>query len=231
MDWRGHGRTVFRNSNGVKGFHESFDQVFADMLQLLAIEVPGMRPGIPTFVAGHSMGGLLALSFVHHYKLQIPQLRGVIAQAPALSPGTPVPWWLQLIVKWIGGTWFGRFTQANNLALDGLCSYEPVVRQYLRDPLVHARISLRLAKDMLVHSEILKRLARQFSTPVIVYHSARDQYTRADASEDWVIACGSKDKRFFGFPDDRVEHEIHNEPSVRDRIIRDYTAWILERSK
>ncbi|KAJ3015333.1 UNVERIFIED_CONTAM: hypothetical protein HDU68_012772 [Siphonaria sp. JEL0065] len=198
MDWRGHGRTFFRNANATQGFHESFGQVFADMLQLLAIEVPGVKPGLPTFIAGHSMGGLLALSFVHHHKGQIPQLRGIISQAPALATPKPIPWLIKIAAKLLGG-WLGWIVQPNALDLDGLCSYEPVVHAYLKDPLVHGLISLRLLKDMLVHGELMKRVARTFSTPVIVYHAHGDRFTSAKAAEEWVVSCGSLDKRFFGF--------------------------------
>ncbi|KAJ3061216.1 hypothetical protein HDU98_002864 [Podochytrium sp. JEL0797] len=231
MDWRGHGRTVFRNANGRKGFHESYEQVFADMLQLNSIEVDGMVPGVPLFVAGHSMGGLLALSFVHHHKEHLPNLRGVISQAPALSLPKPVPFLARILATWFGAGWLGKIVQPNELELNGLCSSETVIQDYLKDPLVHGMISLRLVRDMLVHSELLKRLSKRFTTPLIIYHSEGDRFTSAKGAELFVNECGSKDKIFKGFAGQSLEHELHNEPAVKEAIIDEYVAWIDERSK
>ncbi|KAJ3066501.1 hypothetical protein HDU99_003831 [Rhizoclosmatium hyalinum] len=230
MDWRGHGRTVYRNAGGLKGFHTSFTQVHLDALHLLTLS-PAPQ-GTPLFVAGHSMGGLLALSFTHAQKQKLPSLRGVIAQAPAIAPGKPVPWLIKIIANWLGGfDLFGRYTENNQLELDGLCSDEGVVRDYLRDPLVHGMISLRLVKDMLQHAHTLITFAKQFTTPLIVYHAFSDKFTDPRASEEFVLACGSKDKKYYGFKDARgLEHEIHNEPSVKDRIVSEYIAWIHERA-
>ncbi|KAJ3345513.1 hypothetical protein HDU83_004020 [Entophlyctis luteolus] len=206
MDWRGHGRTFFRNPGSIRGFHDSFNQVFEDMLQLYAIPVEGMTRAVPTFVAGHSMGGLLSLCFTHIHKGKIQSLRGCISQAPALGPGTPVNWILVLIVKWFGGI-LGKFTQPNGLQIGGLCSSESVIRAYLRDPLVHNLVSFRMGRDMFQHSEFLAKCAAQFKTPLIMYHSIKDTFTSPVASKKFYDAAGSVDKLFKGFKGEGLEHE------------------------
>jgi alpha-beta hydrolase superfamily lysophospholipase len=50
------------------------------------------QEGVPHFIMGHSMGGLLSLCFVIDYGRQLGGLAGCIASAPAVRPGFPVPW-------------------------------------------------------------------------------------------------------------------------------------------
>ncbi|KAJ3121548.1 hypothetical protein HK100_012338 [Physocladia obscura] len=204
LDWRGHGRTFFRNANAIQGYHESFSQVFADMLQLYSIDINGStKNAVPVFVAGHSLGGLLALAFTQLYKNKIQNLRGCISQAPAI--GTHVHWILRFLVKIIGSL-LGKFVQRNALQIDKLCSSENAIRSYLRDPLVHELISFRLAKDMFVYGDLMQSTARQFTTPLIVYHSKNDKFTCAATSKKFVAEAGSRDKIYkeFGTP---FEHE------------------------
>ncbi|KAI8607806.1 Alpha/Beta hydrolase protein [Chytriomyces sp. MP71] len=232
IDWRGHGRTVLRNKNGVQGFHESFDTVFEDMIQVLGVPVEGATADTPLFVMGHSMGGLLALAFVHKYKSRLPNLRGCISQAPALAPGKPIPAFLASLIRLLGGV-LGKVTQPNELDLEGLCSSDPVVEAYLKDPFNHGLISFRLAKDMLVHQKMLLDSAGSWNTPLIMYHNCRDRFTDAKTSESYFnAASGVTDKKFYGFQESQMlEHEVHNEPSVSHSITSDYIEWIHDRAK
>ncbi|KAI8616944.1 Alpha/Beta hydrolase protein [Chytriomyces sp. MP71] len=236
MDARGHGRTA--KKSGGTGHARSFNAIFDDMLQLLGLDVTlkasdsqSLR-GIPLFVGGHSMGGLLALSFVLTRKHQLPNLRGCISQAPALGVA-PVHWFLKLLVMFLGRFWLINWiTQPNNLALAGLCSHEPVIIDYVKDPLVHGIISIALAREIFIYQKLVLSKAREFTIPLITYHSSLDKFTYANASEQFVVEAASKDKKLKIIPaSEALEHEIHNEPSAKDRIVEDYIEWIMERSK
>ncbi|KAJ3204493.1 hypothetical protein HDU82_005791, partial [Entophlyctis luteolus] len=154
LDYRGHGRTVFKNK-GIQGYTYSFEQVYQDLLQLAALPVDGLNEnGLPTFIFGHSMGGLIALGFVVAHGSSIPNLRGVISQAPAIGPGKPVPGLLQTGVKLVGNL-IPKVLMNNNLDLEGLSSSQAAVEDYLRDPLNHPYITVQLARDMFVTSDRL----------------------------------------------------------------------------
>ncbi len=80
FDLRGHG-----NSEGVRGHFPSIEQVRQDIDEL--ITAAGERyVGIPGFLYGHSLGGILALNYVLERK---PDLAGVVITSPGLkiSPG------------------------------------------------------------------------------------------------------------------------------------------------
>ena len=82
MDYRGHGRTLKKNLKSVAGYHTSFEQIWADLLELQDVVVDGVdvSPNTPTFVMGHSLGGLLALTFVANNFEKIRNFAGVISQ-------------------------------------------------------------------------------------------------------------------------------------------------------
>ncbi|KAJ3151667.1 hypothetical protein HK101_001874, partial [Irineochytrium annulatum] len=76
MDYRGHGRTLKKDPKPTPGF-SNFDKVFEDLLILDSIDLDH-APDLPTFIMGHSLGGLLALTFAHHFssKLRSKNFRG-----------------------------------------------------------------------------------------------------------------------------------------------------------
>ncbi|KAJ3345191.1 hypothetical protein HDU83_004313 [Entophlyctis luteolus] len=229
LDYRGHGRTVFKNK-GIQGYTYSFEQVYQDLLQLAALPVDGLNEnGLPTFIFGHSMGGLIALGFVVAHGSSIPNLRGVISQAPAIGPGKPVPGLLQTGVKLVGNL-IPKVQQNNNLDLEGLSSSQAAVEDYLRDPLNHPYITVQLARDMFVTSDRLIAAAADFQLPLIMYHNELDIFTSPVISSEWFKKAGSSDKTYKLFTKaDLLGHEIHGEPSVKEGIISDYVAWMNAR--
>ncbi|TPX30311.1 hypothetical protein SmJEL517_g06101 [Synchytrium microbalum] len=94
LDFMGHGRTQVVN-NSVKGATD-FETVFAQMDML----VFGTKHNLPVFLMGHSLGGLLVLAYAQSRGPRIPNLRGVICQAPALKV-VPLP--LGILAKALGG--------------------------------------------------------------------------------------------------------------------------------
>jgi acylglycerol lipase len=230
MDYRGHGRTLFKNVKSEAVGLTQFDKVWEDIIVMEAIEVDGVPKGLPTFIMGHSLGGLLALTFAHNHHARIPNFRGVIAQAPAIRPGTPVPGILKMAAKVLGTSMLPRHSQSNNLDLTGLCSDQSVVDAYVVDPLNHGLITMRLARDIFVHGDEMESIvgAGKFKQPVIIYFSPDDKLTGVAGGRLFYERCGSADKTFKEFPG--AKHELHNEPDHKAEIIKDYVAWILKRS-
>ena len=81
-DQRGHGR-----SGGRRGHVDSMDQLHDDLEDQLA---GAARLGLPTFVLGHSMGGLVTTSYALTDR---PQPQGLVLSAPALALAEKA--WLQ----------------------------------------------------------------------------------------------------------------------------------------
>ncbi|KAI9340552.1 ciliary BBSome complex subunit 1-domain-containing protein [Obelidium mucronatum] len=229
MDWRGHGRTLKSNKDGVPGYCGSFLQVHLDMLQLYNIDVEGVPKSLPTFAYGQSMGGLLALLFAKNHGSKIQNLSGVISQSPAIKagapPSAPVLWAVRSL-----GSFVPKVTQPNELDIMGINSSEDRIVEYLKDPLNHGLISVQLAKDMFDGIDEITAAAGDFKFPLIMYHNQSDRLTIATGSSELFSKIGSSDKKYFEFAADlKLGHELHNESTVQQSIISDYTTWIFER--
>ncbi|KAJ3121547.1 hypothetical protein HK100_012337 [Physocladia obscura] len=233
MDWRGHGRTCLKNRDAIKGYHFSYNQVFDDMLQLDQINIPDIPNAteLPTFVFGHSMGGLVALSFVHSRKHAIPKLHGCIAQAPAIGVGNSVSAVIRLAVKGLGNL-LQKQCIISVLEAGGGCSDRAVVEDSYRDPLNHSSVSLKLGKDGYDAIDDLNSRAHEFDVPLLLRHSVLDRFTDPKATVEFFVACGSEDKSLrLHTETEGLLHEVHLEPSAKNYIIRDYITWILNRAQ
>ncbi|KAJ3220191.1 hypothetical protein HDU67_005517 [Dinochytrium kinnereticum] len=206
LDYRGHGRTLKKNLPiSQPGFLGSFELVWADILAMNDIVVPGVPSGLPTFVMGHSLGGLLALSFVKHNATKITNFRGVISQAPAIRPATPISGPVKFAAKLLGASVLPRFSQPNGLIVEEICTEKSVVDGFISDPLNHGFITLSAARDIVIYGEELTSEATKFAYPIIMYFSRDDKLTGFEAGKGFIEKCGSTDKTFKEFS--VVRHE------------------------
>ncbi|KAJ3191787.1 hypothetical protein HK101_007412 [Irineochytrium annulatum] len=207
MDYRGHGRTLAKT--GAPAF-TIFDKVFEDLLLLDAIPIdPSYPENLPTFVMGHSLGGLLALAFSLHHssKLRSKNFRGVISQAPPIRDAKPTSFSVRIVAKLFGVHVMPRLSHTNMLSLDGLCSSDEVLVSYREDPLVHDLITLRLCRDIFISREFLDSIAgaASFKCPYLMYFSRDDTLVDVEGGRVFYRQSGSKDKTFKEFSG--VKHE------------------------
>ncbi|KAL2913973.1 hypothetical protein HK105_206564 [Polyrhizophydium stewartii] len=233
LDYRGHGRTHKINEiNGrstVLGYMGSFKLTFDDMLALYNSTADGVELSadalkvLPTFVYGHSLGGLVALSFVKTHADKIANFKGIIASAPAVASAKPTPAPIVAAAKAFGTNILEKFNDDNKLDLNGISTDPAIIEAYKADPFVHGRISLRAARDIFVYGDRLMAEAPSFVAPIYIAHSPNDLLTSFDKSKAFFERLGSTDKTFREFPG--LAHELHNEPN-KDEIIAGYLAWL-----
>ncbi len=216
IDLRGHG-----NSEGKRGYAKNFNALLDDVEALLEY-TDNSQFGVPHYLMGHSMGGLLVLT----YGLKrIPQhLKGIISQAPALEP-VKGPSGAQMAILKFLRPFMSGFTAGNGLNPADVCKDQEVVLQYQEDPLVHDRISISLAVEMLDTGKWTLGNASAWVLPLLLLHGGDDKITSANASESFAEAAGSHcDFKLVeeGF------HELHNDPE-HEKVYQTYADWILNK--
>lgn len=215
MDLRGHGR-----STGRRGHAPSLE-VMLDDIDLLLEEAGRRFPGRPRFLYGHSMGGLLVL---YYTLLRRPPLAGVIATGSALR--TPLA---EQKVKVTLARLLSRLLPALTLpsGLDpATISRDPaVVQAYRNDPLVHDRISFRLAGELLRASRWVMEHAAEFPLPLLLIHGGADRLTLPEGSREFADRAGRNCtlKIWEG-----LYHEVHNEPE-QGEVLADILSWMEKR--
>lgn len=250
LDTRGHGHTQLENDKWLEYLEDSlfiegagpkklrsftikgytkFKKVYQDMLVLNLINKIDGEDALPTFVFGHSLGGLIALGFTDEMASRIPYLKGVIAQAPAIASPKPIPLYAKIAAAFSKFPFIGELTQPNQLDVSGLVKNNAqVLNAYKNDVMIHNRISVQTVHDILKTAKVLFKHANRFQTPFITYHCIEDTFTSYNASLRYFESVtGTKDKTFKTFSN--CGHEIHNEPEYRQAIINDYIDWIKKR--
>ncbi|MGH7903275.1 MAG: lysophospholipase [Candidatus Dormibacteraceae bacterium] len=214
IDLRGHGR-----SEGTRLDVISFDDHVADTLHALR-SARAADPGLPAFLLGHSMGGLVALLLAvrHPDEVQFLVLSGALTAVPAgISPFTLAA--ARLLAR--------LAPRAGVSPVDlALVSRDPeVVRAYMADPLVShvGKIPARLGMEMFGAIGEVRSRVGSFTKPLLVMHGAADRLSDPEGSRYVYDHAASPDKTLKIY--EGLFHEIFNEPE-RDLVLADLRAWL-----
>ncbi len=228
FDLRGHGK-----SGGKRGHTPTYDTLMDDIAHLLD-EAATRYPGLPRFLYGHSLGGNLVINYALRRcsfatdtvtlsaAEQSRRVSGVIATSPGLRVANPLPP-LQVTLAKVMNKLQPGMQMANGLALDGLARDPEVIRAYTNDPLVHNKISVRLATGMLDAGEWALAHAAEFPLPLLLVHGTKDILTSAKASEEFAARAPASRctlKLWEGF-----YHETHNEPEKAE-VLAYMVDWL-----
>jgi acylglycerol lipase len=214
LDHRGRGR-----SEGERFYVDKFSDWLADVDKLVGI-ARSENPSVPVYVLGHSVGGVIASSYVFEHQSDIA---GLICESFALDVGLP---------------------ELFQLALEGVSHLVPHLPVYSlkneifsRDPAVVAEMN----NDPLIKgekqpaetvSEVLKAAARlkenmpDFNVPVFIIHGTDDQATRPAGSRYFYDNVGSADKTLKLY--EGGYHDLLNDID-RETVMADILAWVNER--
>lgn len=216
-DHRGHG-----HSPGQRGHIPRWDVFRADVGRMLA----GLRAldnvAVPVFLYGHSMGGLMVLDYGLHGSG--PEPAGIIASAPFLYPEA-LPRWRRLMAA-VAARLMPEFGETAGIDARTLSRDPAVVRDYEQDPLVHSRISARLAHEMFTTAARTRRSGHAFRHPLLIVHGEADRLAPATGSERFFAGLGRGDFERRTWPETR--HEPHNDLD-RDEVLATIEEWLLAR--
>lgn len=183
MDLRGNGR-----SGGQRAYVERWEEYREDLHRFVAL-VRREEPGLPIFLLGNSLGGLIVLDYVLHH----PEgLRGVIAASPALGRlGVPAP--LLALGRVLSRVW-PRFSVRTGMDLSGLARDPAVVEAVLADPLFHRVGTARLSTEVVAAIARVQASAPEFPLPLLVLHGSADRMVPPDGSREFVARVGHPDR-------------------------------------
>lgn len=212
MDLRGHGQTP-----GLRGHADSIEHILDD-IDLMLEKLAPHHPGLPRFLYGHSLGGILVLYYALRYKTE---LCGVISSAPGLTSALHLQTAKVNLVR-ILGTLAPRLTIPTGLNPDDISRDPQVVQAYLADPLVHDRSSLGFGKGMLDMVNWVQAHPQEFRLPLLVVHGSADQlgYPRGGQEFARQVPGNATFKLWDG-----LAHELHNEPE-KEQVLQYLLGWM-----
>ena len=214
-DLRGHGQ-----SPGKRGHIESFDDFRQDTHTFIYF-VSSNQPGIPLFLYGHSMGGLIALDQALHYP---DGLSGVISSAALL--GTPAVSPLKLAVGHLLSKVWPTFSMDAGLDETAISRDEAVVQAYRDDVLVHGKGSARLATELENAVAETQANAYRLQPPLLIYFGTDDRLADPQESQRFYNNVRSADKKIVVY--EGGQHENHNDIHS-ERVCIEVSQWIESR--
>lgn len=217
-DLRGHGRSGGRRG-GLKRFSDYLDDLatFVD----LACRRGG---GVPLFLAGYSLGGLISASY-SLTRAADGELAGLVLIAPALGPGDKAPTAVFTVARAVSAIvpWLPVF----KMPVDSMMSDPAVLAAYKADPLVHhGFFTARLIGEFTAVMRGLPDQLSKLGTPLLVVHGEADVTAHPQRSRDLVGAATVIDKTLLTYP--RMRHDVCNEPGG-EQTVTDITRWVAAR--
>jgi alpha-beta hydrolase superfamily lysophospholipase len=214
-DLRGNGR-----SPGQRGYIGRWEELRADLHALVAL-VRSEEPGLPLFLLGNSLGGLVVLD----YALTYPEgVRGVIAAAPPLGRlSVPAP--LLALGRLMSRVW-PRFSVRTGMDLSGLARDSAVRATVLADPLFHRRGNARLSTEVVATIARVQGDAPRFPVPVLILHGSADRMVTPEGSRAFIARVGHPDRELREYPDGY--HALFADLD-RARVLDDLERWIVSR--
>ncbi len=211
-DLRGHGR------NRDRGHLDRFESYLEDLEEIVG-KVAKKYPNVPLITFGHSMGGLITAIFgIENPEMSCAQILsgpalGSLPSAEKLKPGT-----MKLLSQIAGGI------KLKNPVGEGICGKRQVYIDYINDPLVLHRASLRLYYQFLFRGvELLGEGAKRYRLPCLVVHGKEDPIVPVEISRWFHEEIPSQKKDLIVY--DGLYHEILNEDEW-ESILRDITDWL-----
>ena len=215
-DQRGHGRSTGRRG-GIAGKH-------ALLLDLSAVS-DHLRGHGRHILLGHSMGGLVAARFVTEslmYKTRrwSREVDGLVLSSPALDLGLN---FAQKGLLAVLSRVAPNLPMGNGLNPKWISRDPAVVRNYLDDPLVHKRITPRLARFLASEGRVVLHRAPRWRTPTLLLWAGADRCVAPAGSAQFAAAAPPQVLTPQVFPE--LFHEIFNEPE-REQVIAHLTTWL-----
>lgn len=211
-DLRGNGR-----SPGQRAYVSRWDEFREDVRCLVEV-VRAEEPGLPLFLLGNSLGGLIVLDYALHHPEGI---RGVIAASPPLGR-LGVPPVLLFFGRIMSRLW-PRFSLRTGMDLTGLARDPAVVDAVLADPLFHRYGTARLSTEVVAAIARVQAAAPRFPLPLLLLHGGDDRMVPPDGSRRFVAAVRHPDARLIEYPG--AYHVLFADLD-RERVLADLVQWI-----
>ncbi|MEO8058798.1 MAG: lysophospholipase [Burkholderiales bacterium] len=205
-DHRGHG-----GSEGARGELHHSDDLLTDLA--LVIDSVRAKHPCPLVVLGHSLGGLVVARFVGGASAPdapawARPVDAVVLSSPALDAGTTA--WQKFLLSVLGPL-APNLAVSNGLKPTWISRDAAVVGAYMADPLVHDRITPRLARFIVDAGEWVRANAAAWpAVPALLLYAGSDRCVAPAGSRAFAAAAPKALLTVQEFKN--MQHEIFNEP-------------------
>jgi alpha-beta hydrolase superfamily lysophospholipase len=214
-DQYGHGE-----SGGRRGALPTPSRLQDDLADVIESTRQRTGAGLPLIVLGHSLGGLVAASLIARHGTAI---EGLVLSSPLLGVRLGV---VQKLLLATLPRVAPNLTVGNGLDPDDLSHDPAVIAAYRADPLVHDRVSGRLAGFMIETGQTVIDRAGEWKVPTLLLYAGADRIVDPAATRRFAQAAPRAVVTAHCF--DGLSHEIFNELDPRP-VLERLRQWLDER--
>ncbi|MDX2012877.1 MAG: alpha/beta hydrolase [Myxococcaceae bacterium] len=216
QDLRGHGR-----SGGDRQRFDSMDELVAHV-DLAVEEAKKRNPGVPVFLYGHSLGGLIGTTYAVQHG---DKLTGLVLSGPALKLLPFVTEGDKSGARFFSGLIPGFKVQAVDDT--EFVREAPAKAALASDPLVdHSNLPARSAAAAIDAIDFIQAHLADVKVPVLVMHGTADKATNIEGSVELSEKASSSDKTLKKW--EGTYHDLLHEPE-RQQVIDLVTSWVVAR--
>jgi alpha-beta hydrolase superfamily lysophospholipase len=210
LDLRGHGQ-----SQGERLYVEKMDDYVEDVHRLFAIARERDR-GLPTFLLGHSAGGVVSCIYALEYQKEIA---GLVCESFAHE--VPSSDFALAVLK--GVSHIAPHAHVLKLPDEAFSRDPKFVERMKNDPLIpRMGYPSQTVAELVRADERLKREFPKITLPVLILHGTSDQVTKSHGSQRFYELSGSKDKTLKVY--DGYYHDLLNDLG-KERVLADIVEW------
>jgi alpha-beta hydrolase superfamily lysophospholipase len=211
-DQRGHGL-----SEGPRGALRTPDDPVADLQDVIREANPVRQP---LLLIGHSAGGAFAARFT----LQHPELvDALVLSSPAFA--ADLSRWQRVLLAF-GNLCAPSLAQHNGLDPDFISHDSSVVQAYKDDPLVHDRVTARLASAILNAGRAAVTAAPAWRVPTLLLYAGDDHFVAPRGSDAFAAAAPHEVVEVERF--DALYHEIFSEGESAAPVFERLGRWMMD---
>ncbi|MFC5471488.1 alpha/beta hydrolase [Cohnella suwonensis] len=215
-DLRGHGR-----SPGVRGSIRKWEEYRGDLHAFREL-VASETAGLPVYVMGHSLGGLISADYSLFYGQGIS---GLVLIAPAISYESP---FFEKCLVVLMGKLKPDMTVQKNGSPD-LLTQDPEIRNRLAsDPLRHDTVTPGLGLGMMQAVSRVMKQAKSIQLPLLLQYGLGDEITPPGKLREFYHSVGSGDKQTYEY--DAMRHRPFDDLG-RERFFADMLSWLDRHTK
>lgn len=211
LDLRGRGR-----SDGDRFYIESISEFVQDVATVVSL-AKLRHPGLPTFLLGHSAGGVVSCLYVLGHQAE---LAGFICESFAFQ--VPAPDFAIAALK--GLSHLAPHAHVLKLHNEDFSRDPAVVKAMNDDPLIANETQpTRTVAELARADEKLRTEFPLITLPVLILHGTADKAAKASGSQIFYDTAGSKDKTLKLY--EGHYHDLLNDLG-REEVLGDIVGWI-----
>jgi alpha-beta hydrolase superfamily lysophospholipase len=209
FDLRGHGK-----SSGKRGFIKSWDEFRGDLHKFRKL-VSKKQPGLPLYMIGHSMGGVIALDYAIDFSSGIS---GIIAIAPAIS-------YEVTRFERLGITLMGKLKPDLSIKKSRLLKRKnsAMAAKFYSDSLRHNTITPGLGRGLIQGVSRVLNQAPLITMPFLLQYGLRDKITPPTNLGSFFKQVSSKDKQLIEYP--AAKHRPFD-GAGKEQFLSDMITWL-----